>query len=388
MSSPIRVVIAGPYPEQPGIRVGGVQVYSDYLSAGLAAREELDVHVVTAVKGLPDGRVFVTPEGVTVHQLPLCHRYQFLTDSLVNSPRIYRAIREIDPHIVHVQTSRLYPPAALERGYPSVITIHGIYFAEARLVRGFREKFRSLYGRLVEKNSLRRARHVICLNEYARSVVRSLLRTEDVRVIDNAVDDRFFEVVRREEPGRVLFAGLITDRKNLMGLLDAARLVAARYPGLRLRVAGHILDQEYFEQCKRFVETWGIASNVEFLGNVSADGMLDELAAANALVLPAKQETSPMIISEAMAAGTPVIATPVGGMPEVVRDGQTGFIVPLGDAEVLAGRIVELLESSELRDQMGAAARQVAEERFRRSVVLDKTVDFYRDVLRKAGTAV
>lgn len=383
MSEPLRVVIAGPYPREQGVRVGGVQVYSDYLSSGLASRSDVEVHVVTAVPHLDSVRHFRTPAGVSVHQVPLFHRYQFLTDSLINAPRMYRVIREIQPDIVHVQTSRLYPLAGLERGFPSLLTIHGIFFEESKLYKNQRDRFRGLYGRTTEKRSVGRARHVVCLNNYALSIMRPFIGTDDVRVIDNAVDDRFFGAQRAEEPGRVLFAGLITDRKNVLGLLEAAKIVSERVSGLRLRIAGHILDQAYFETCKAFVDANGLADSVEFVGNVSGDDIVGELAKANALVLPAKQETSPMIISESLAVGTPVIATPVGGMPEVVRDGETGFLVPLGDAQALADRITQLIEDSELRSRMSESARQLASERFSRSIVLQKTVDFYRDIIRQ-----
>ncbi len=387
MSRKLKVVIAGPYPREEGVRVGGVQVYSDYLSSGLAARGDMDVHVLTAVEWLPSVRERRTSGGVTVHEVPLLPRYQFATDAVLNIPRMHSVLHALSPDIVHVQTQTLYPRAALERGYPSLLTIHGMGFLEARLAKNCRERFRGLYASVVERSTLKRARHVICLNKYAYDIMRSYIRATDVRVIDNSVDDRFFELADEAEPGRVLFAGLVTDRKNVMGLLEAAKIAASSCLGLKLRIAGEAAHPDYYQECIAFVKQNGLSDKVEFLGNVSADGIASELAKANMLVLPARQETSPMIVSEAMAAGKPIIATAVGGIPEVVRDGETGFLVPLGDAQVLADRIVRVLDDAQLRLSMGAAARDVASSRFRRLANLEKTVRFYDDILRDEGKA-
>lgn len=345
----------------------------------------MDVHVLAAAEGLPRTRQRTTSSGVTVHEVPVYPRLQFLTDFLINASRLRRLLRVLSPDLVHVQGHRPYPMAALEQGFPSVITVHGVIFEEAKLASGCIQRFRGSYACLAERHTMQKARHVICLNNYALESMGRYLRTDDVRLIDNAVDDRFFDLPDESEPGRVLFAGLIIDRKNVLGLLEAAKLAIAKYPGLKLRVAGHAIDPAYYDRCVAFVQRNGLSGSVEFLGGISADGIASELSRANMLVLPARQETSPMIISETMAAGKPVIATPVGGMPEVVKDGQTGFIVPLNDARGLADRIVAILSDAELRVRLGAAARRIASDRFRRAAVLEKTVAFYQDILRQEG---
>jgi glycosyltransferase involved in cell wall biosynthesis len=381
----LRVVIAGPYPRAEGVRIGGVEAYSDYLSSGLVARGDMDVHVLTAVEHLTSARQRRTSTGVTVHEVPLIPRYQFVVDYLINIPRMHAVLTEINPDIVHVQTQKLYPAAALERGFPSLLTVHGMGFLEARLAKNARQQFRGLYASLAERSTLRRARHVICLNSYALNTMRPYIRTKDVRIIDNAVDDRFFDLEDRAEPGRVLFAGLILDRKNVMGLLEAAKIIVKTFPGLRLRLAGRRVDEDYYQQCLSYVQNNGLSGNVEFLDNVDADGIAAELASANLMVLPAKQETSPMIISETMAAGKPIVATPVGGIPEVVVDGETGFLAPVGDPQGLADKILRLLTDSALRQRMGAAARAVAAGRFKRSVNIDRTLAFYDEILKDEG---
>jgi len=108
-----------------------------------------------------------------------------------------------------------------------------------------------------------------------------------------------------------------------------------------------------------------------------------EYARAAFLVLVSKQETLPVAIQEAMAVGRPVIASPVGGIPDLVHDGDSGYLVPYGDPAALAARMRELLDDADRRASLGARARAVAEERFRVESVCRRTLDVYREVIAR-----
>lgn len=382
MQDKLKVLVVGPYPREDGQRVGGVEVHISYLTDGLAARGDMDVHVMTAVAGLDAEREWRTPTGVTVHEVPICVRYQFIADSLINVPRMYRRLREIKPDFVHCHSPSLYARAALERGFPSVQTLHGVAVAEAKLAQRARSRFRGLYASVMEIRMLRRVKYGICLNQYSLNTFGKYMRAREVRLIDHGVDDRFFDLPSIQEPDRLLFAGRIFPLKNLLGLLKAAEIIVRNRPGLKLRVAGQPSDPDYYDQCVAFVEQRHLSDNVDFLGNIPLEALQDELARANMLVLPARQENSPVIISEALAAGRPVVATAAGGIPEVVKDQETGYIVPFDDTEALADRIERILADAGLRERLGSAAKALAEKRFRRAEVIERTVEFYRDILR------
>ncbi len=140
-------------------------------------------------------------------------------------------------------------------------------------------------------------------------------------------------------------------------------------------------EEAYYERCASFISEHGLEKNVEFLGLVTVDEMFEEHSKASMLVLSSKQENAPVVISEAMAAGRPVVATDVGGIPEMIEHGKSGFIVPLYEPEELAASIDCLLSDDGLRKSMGEAGKAAAQQRFRRSVVVGKTIEFYRDVI-------
>jgi glycosyltransferase involved in cell wall biosynthesis len=322
----------------------------------------------------------VTDAGCNVHLLPLFNTLGCLTGFAVDGSRIRAALRQIQPDIVHVHGTLAYSHAALERGWPSILTMHGIYYREVASKRG-KDWLQTRLACAYEVNAVRRARHISALNRYSTNAYKEHIRTGDVRYIDNPINDIYFSVPDRAEPGRILFGGFIYDLKNLLYLLQALVPLVGRHPDLRLRVAGGVREQQYYERCTALIAEHGIERNVEFLGPLSTEQMIDEHSKASMLILCSKQENAPMIISEAMAAGRPVIGTPVGGVPEMVEHGKTGFIVPLDNPEELAGRIECLLADPGLARRMGEAGKATAEQRFKRSVVVEKTMSFYKDVI-------
>lgn len=376
----LRVAVVGPYPAEEGRARGGVEAVTSALADGLASVDGVEAHAVTLVQEIGRPQQRVNALGVRVHLVPEFRTLGCMTGFSVDGPRIRAALREIDPHIVHVHGVLAYSHCALERGWPSILTIHGIYYRETASQRG-KDWLQTRLACGYEINSVRRARHISALNRYSTSAYEGRIRTRDIRYIDNPINDQFFSVPGSAEPGRILFGGFISDLKNLLYLLEAIVPLKERHPELRLRVAGGVREPEYHERCLAFVSEHGLEGNVELLGALSMDQMIEEQSKASMLVLCSKQENAPMIISEAMAAGNPVIATPVGGVPEMIEHEKTGFVVSLEDAGELSSRIGCLLDDPALARRMGEAGRSVAERRFKRSAVVEKTVQFYKDVI-------
>ena len=100
------------------------------------------------------------------------------------------------------------------------------------------------------------------------------------------------------------------------------------------------------------------------------------------LVLSSVEETAPMCIAEAMAAGLPVVASNIAGIPHMVRNKETGFLFEVGDAESLADYIRRLVTTPGLRDQMGKRGKEIAVNRWKKRIIAEKTLDVYQRILR------
>ncbi len=126
-------------------------------------------------------------------------------------------------------------------------------------------------------------------------------------------------------------------------------------------------------------EALGVAQDVSFVG--MAEKVVGILSGADVFLLPSEMESFGLAALEAMACETPVVATDVGGLPEVVEDGESGFLLPLGDVDSMAARTIEILSDPALRARMGKRGRAIAEQKFSPQAALNAYMDVYESVL-------
>ena len=223
--------------------------------------------------------------------------------------------------------------------------------------QNMRGGLRSRVLRSSRTSALRRAEVVISPSAYLRDVAcRWGLDRQRVVVVPNPApevpDLPSRETLRAElgVEGTVLaFAGRITAQKALAVALDALSTV----PEATLLLLGDGPERAGLEQR---VRERGLEGRVRFLGSGTRDDVLRLFRAADVAILTSAWENMPHTVLEALAVGTPVIATAVGGVPEVVRDGENGLLVPPGDAAALAGAIRRVVDEPGLRDLLAAAA--------------------------------
>ena len=201
-------------------------------------------------------------------------------------------------------------------------------------------------------------------------------------IIANGVDlDRFRDApptLRAElsPPGPLLGAvGRLSAEKGLDGLLRAAAALAAHFPELRLALVG---DGPLRGELEQLASKLGIADRVTFTGR--REDMPGVYASLDALLLPSLDEGLPMVVLEAMAAGRPVIASRVGAIDHVIRDGENGVLAPPGDVEALRAAIERLLAEPALGARLGAAARATIEKQFSAAHMAAAYLQLYDDM--------
>ncbi len=383
----IRVVMAGDYPLDPQRIRGGIEAVTYQLAKGLSRTGEVNLHVVARRKDVSHYRQERTGDGYTVHFLPSPRRLpNLLSGPTVDRVNLHRLFRSLVPDLIHAHGQEWYAYAALETGLPTVVTVHGILHRETELLgRSLAGRVRGLLYNSSEERVLRRAKHVILISPYVAEVIRPWSRATTY-AIDNPVDDRFFALDGgAEENGNVLFVGNLTPRKGLVNLLAAFVSVGREHPEARLTIVGRARDGAFLAGLKAEAHTLGLDGRVDFTGQVSEERLLELYRTCALFVLPSVEETSPVVVAQAMAAGKPVVATRVGGIPYMLRDGETGFLVAQGDTEALARSILRLLKDRELRRAMGQKAQREAQQRFNLTSVAQKTLAAYRSVLARGG---
>lgn len=190
------------------------------------------------------------------------------------------------------------------------------------------------------------------------------------------------EIKKHANPKHILFVGRVSPEKGVHTLLDAFPQIAERFAKVQLNIVGHIEalprnyivalsdepdvqnlaaiydDGSHYSQYLQRRIPQNLATQVHFHGGMSHEQVISHYHQTDVLVNPSYSESFGMSLVEAMASEKPVVATRVGGMQEIVSEGETGFLVPRGDSTALAKAIIELLDNEELQLTMGKAGRQ------------------------------
>ncbi len=312
---------------------------------------------------------------------------------IVDPPRwrqLYKYLGEQRPDVVHTQLE-IANVAGLtlskRLGLPTVSTLHTIEPRQA--------PSRSELRRRLERRILSRcADRVVCVSQALLDFCRNEhgMPADRLRLLHNGIDIGAFRPLLGEARNRVRRSmGLAPDApvfitvavlrrpKGIEFMIRAFALLCRRDPDARYLIVGSGDDRERLEAL-----AWdlGVSAQVIFAG--MRDDIPELVAASDVFVLPTLTEALPTVLAEAAASGTPIVASAVGGVPEMVEDGETGLLVPPSDSEALAEACGRLLADPALRQRMGKAARGLAMDRFDLELHADRLCGLYDRVLAQA----
>ena len=249
---------------------------------------------------------------------------------------------------------------------------------------------------------LNRVDRIILQAYWVRDKFKQFVPDRKLTVIYNAVSAQEFADIKngRGNSGikvNILFLNHLSVAKGAVDLIEAARRVCRARDNARFSIAGDIINQEknilMSEDGRRveFTDIPGLVTGIkndpqingriEFLGEVLEDEAKRKLYAdADIFVLPSFSEGCPLSVLEAMAAGVPVIVTPVGALVEIIVDKENGFFVPIGDHQKLEEKLLALIDDSSLRVEMGKKNKRLMQERFDTAVILRQIANLFADV--------
>jgi glycosyltransferase involved in cell wall biosynthesis len=310
--------------------------------------------------------------------------------------RLARWMRRLRPDLVHTWmfTANTWGRlAALLAGRPPVV-------ASERCV--------DLWKRALHRGIDRTlARFSACVMANSDAVARFLSEREGIspsriRVVHNGLDPRDAErlgprppaevAAIRREMGIAAEAPVVGDlaridaKNDLLTWVEVVARLSGSHPGLVAVLAGEAVlpaEREYAARLRLAIRARGLEGRVRMLG--FRRDLERILPALDLLLHTSEMEGFPNSLMEAMAAGLPVVATPAGGTPELVAEGQTALLAPVGDANALAGCASALLDDPQRRRRMGEAGARRVRERFSMRRMVEETERLYDDVLREAG---
>jgi len=345
---------------------------------GLAMLPEAEIHVVSSTR-LPVNAPEKLAGNVWFHSVPV-PKIGWLRTAYQGCIRATRkTLTAIQPDIVHGQGTELdCAISAVFSGFPNVLTIHGNMRLISRLEGHKPFSFKWLAARL-EAFTLPRSGGVVCITGYTQKEVADLAKR--TWLVPNAVDPAFFEVVSRpppEAPPRVLCVGQVCLRKNQNAFIRSLDALARSRKFEVIFLGNALADEPYGGEFLRLVKERAWCAHLGFADREALKGHFRQ---ATLLALPSLEDNCPMVVLEAMAAGVPVVAAKVGGVPDLIEEGKTGwFCDPLDGASMVAA-VEKVLAKPDAAAEVAKLARQRARERFHPKTVAERHMEIYREVL-------
>ncbi|MFC1812284.1 glycosyltransferase family 4 protein [Thermodesulfobacteriota bacterium] len=180
--------------------------------------------------------------------------------------------------------------------------------------------------------------------------------------IPDGIDYRKFENCSKSKENIVLSIGATSAAKGLEDLIETAKIIHARRKDVQFCVIGHVYPSRYKTGIQKRLREKGLSGHVYLLGY--QEDVIPHMSRAKVFCLPSRSEGMSRVILEAMAAGLPVVSTDSGGPRDLVVDGQTGFLSPVGDPEMMADNLLKILSDDHLAEKMGELGRVRARENF------------------------
>jgi glycosyltransferase involved in cell wall biosynthesis len=382
------------------LNMGGPALHVAYLTAGLAKRGYETTLVAGSLARGEDSMAFVADElGIEVERIEELHREISPLRDAVAIVRLARLIRRVRPHILHTHTAkagavgRLAALLAGDARPPIVVhTFHG------HVLRGYFDPLRTAGFRLLERWLATKSTALVAVSPQVRDDLVSLGVAPRERFVVVRVGIELEQRVAAERDGRgesrrvlgigpdrfaVGWIGRMTGVKRTDDVLRAFRRLRDRGVDACLCMIGDGPDRPAVE---RRAHELGLMRDTFFLGY--QEEVAPFYAAFDAMILPSINEGTPVSAIEALAAGRPVVATRVGGVPDVIREGEDGFLVEPGDVDALAERLARLAADPELRERLGTAGRARVIPRYSVERLVDDIDLLYRSLLASAGAGV
>lgn len=372
-------IICGEFPPI----TGGVAAHVYNISEKLAQRG----HKVTVITRGSWSRTYHTRVGnVDVYWVRFIPSYPFHLQP--HGFFIHQLLKSLESNfdVLHLH-SPLIP--LIRTSLPTVVTEHGT-------VKGFidnldlidlyslvEKAFRKMYVS-IDRKIVERANRVIAVSNACAQELREWYKLKkDIEVIYNGVDTKFFIPGNSShDQAYILYSGALITKKGLPDLIRSATYICQEYPDMKFILAG---DGPLEKQLKGLSRQLGLDNNFSFVGYLGRNELLAYYQKATICVLPSYHEGLPTVLLEAMSCSIPTVATSVAGNSEVVRHGETGFLVPPHEPKKLAEAILTLLRDKKLRQEMGSNARKKAEELYDWEAIISKIERCYSSVLSETS---
>ena len=376
----------------------GITVYPTYGGSGIVGSElgkELAArgHTVHFISSALPTRLTELNERVRFHEVEMMSYplFEHQPYTLALATKMAKVAETENLDLLHVHYAIPHSISAIlareslkpKRYLPVITTLHGTDITLVGADRSYLPITR--YG-IVQSDG------VTAISHYLKEATKEIFQFDDIEVIPNficqtdyarhPVDELRSSLAPQGEP-LLVHVSNFRPVKRPVDCIEILARVLEKGINTRLVMVGDGSERTNVEHRARCL---GVYEKCVFVGK--QPNIVDYLSAADVLLLPSDQESFGLAALEAMACEVPVIASRVGGIPEVVTDGETGFLSEVGDVEKMAEDAARLLQDATLRREMGKRARESAVSRYRTDIIIPQYIEFYERVLKKTREVV
>jgi len=373
------------------LNIGGPSFQTIFLTQRLNS-DKFESVLVCGVTDPHEGSMMDLANQRGVKPITISHLHRSISPyhDLAAFMQLYLLLKREKPHIVHTHTSKagtLGRLAAWMAGVPVIIfTLHGSYF---------HDHFSPVKTRLftwIDRVLAHTSDRIIAVSRAEREEILEHKIGNERKVVNIPLGLELDELFTCEEHKGILRAELgIDESVKLVGIvarlspikghkffLDAAKTILQSYENIIFLLVG---DGELRQELEEYVRSLGISHKVMFLG--FRRDLPVVYADLDVLVLSSLNEGLPVTVIEGMAAAKPIVATRVGGVPELLDDGESGIIVSPSDPEGLAEGIIKVLNEPKATEEMGKRGRESAMSRYRIDILTENIANLYERILRE-----
>jgi N-acetyl-alpha-D-glucosaminyl L-malate synthase BshA len=373
----------------------GITVYPTYGGSGIVGSElgkELAErgHTVHFIASALPTRLTQLSERVRFHEVEMMSYplFEHQPYTLALATKMAKVAEAEDLDLLHVHYAIPHSISAIlareslkpNRHLPVITTLHGTDITLVGADRSYLPITR--YG-IVQSDG------VTAISNYLKEETRETFQFDDIEVIPNfvcqseyarhPVDELRAKLSASGEP-LLVHVSNFRPVKRPVDCVEILARVLKKGISTRLVMVGDGSERTNVEHRARCLK---VDDKITFVGK--QPNIVDYLSASDVLLLPSEQESFGLAALEAMACEVPVVASRVGGLPEVVTDGETGFLSEVGHVDKMADDAARLLSDPALRSEMGQRARESAISRYRTDIIIPKYIEFYEKVLRKTA---
>jgi glycosyltransferase involved in cell wall biosynthesis len=390
----MKIIQIGSYPIDASCIKGGVEASVYGLALELAKTHEVQV--------MDNPRFDIKND--FIQENGAIQIFRFYCKGTKNAETIFRIkniipiIRKQKPDICHIHSTSLfsllmYILLKINR-VPCIVTVHGL--AHIEKLKSFRKKrsiknyFKYITQSLTEFIFLSLCPVVIVDTEYVNQTIKlykkkgKIVRLPICKVIPQGINPVFFQLEHIESENKILSVGAFSKRKGHYLLIVAMEKVKTVCPDFKLVIAGVLSDTQYFESLQKDIKDRGLDQNITLLTNLSFDEILKTYKSASLFVLHSEEESQGIVFCEAMAAGKPIVATNVGGIPWVVENEVNGLLSDYGDIDTFAKNIIRLF-GNENRCKEMAETNRIQSQKYNWKIIANEIVVLYSSIIKSTN---